>query len=230
MKAPRGSRWIVPVAILGVLVFSGSRASATSPSDTMREFFRQAVAVIDEPRTETHPHEALRKIRQMADAIFDARGAAPAALGPHWHARSPAERAEFTRVFGHLLEQAYLTWIKSLIGGQQRIHIRYEDETTHDGLAMVKTTIRAKDGRSVPFDYLMRMSNGRWTIRDVIVDRVSLIENYRAQFKRVLATAPYSVLITSMRAKTTGDTVVRADMIESAASTSLGREVRSQAP
>jgi ABC-type transporter MlaC component len=94
---------------------------------------------------------------------------------------------------------------------------------------MVKTTIQAKDGRSVPFDYLMRMSHGRWTIRDVIVDRVSLIENYRAQFKHVLATAPYSTLMASMRAKTTDDTVVRAGMIEPVASAS-GREVRPQAP
>ena len=228
MKTPRGSRWIVPVAILVVLVFSCSRASATSPSDTLREFFRQAVAVIDDPRTETHPQEALGKIRQLADTIFDVRGAAPAALGPHWAARSPAERAEFTRVLGHLLEQAYVTWIKSLIGGQ-RIHIRYEGETTHDAVAMVKTTIQAKDGRSVPFDYLMRMSHGRWTIHDVIVDRVSLIENYRAQFKRVLATAPYSALMASMRAKTTDDAVVKAGVIDVVGS-ALGRDVRWQGP
>jgi phospholipid transport system substrate-binding protein len=228
MKTPRRSRWIVPVAILGVLIFSCGRAAATSPSDTLREFFRQAVAVIDDPRTETHPQEALDKIRQMADAIFDVREAAPAALGPHWHARSPAERAEFTRVFGHLLEQAYLTWIKALTGGQ-RIHIRYEGETTHEAVTMVRTTIQAKDGRHVPFDYLMRMSHGRWTIRDVMVDRVSLLENYRAQFKRVLATAPYSALMASMRAKTAGDTVVRAGVIDAVGS-ALGRDARWQAP
>jgi phospholipid transport system substrate-binding protein len=228
MKTPRGSRWIVPISVLGVLLFSSSRSSAASPSDTLREFLTQAIAVADDPRTETHPQEALRKIRQTADTIFDVREAAPAVLGPHWHARSPAERAEFTRVFGHLLEEAYLTWIKSLIGGH-RIHITYEGETRNDAVAMVKTTIQAKGGRSVPFDYLMRMSHGRWTIRDVIVDRVSLIENYRAQFTHVLATTPYSALIASVRAKTTDDTVVRAGMIGPIAS-ALGREVRSQAP
>ena len=227
MKTPRRTRWMVPVTILGVLVLSYSRASAISPSDTLREFFRQAVAVVDDPRTETHPQEALRTIRKMADTVFDVREAAPAALGPHWNARSLAEREEFTLLFGRLLEQAYLNWVTSLIGGQ-RIHIRYEDETTHDVAALVKTTIQAKDGRSVPFDYRMTMSQGRWTIRDVIVDRVSLIDNYRAQFKHLLATAPYSALIASMRAKTT-DEMVKANTIESAAS-AVGREGHSQAP
>jgi phospholipid transport system substrate-binding protein len=218
---------MVPVAILGILVFSCSRASAMSPGDTLREFFRQAVAVVDDPRTETHPQEALRTIRKMADTVFDVREAAPAALGPHWAVRSPAEREEFTLLFGHLLEQAYLNWVTSLIAGQ-RIQIRYEGETTYGAAVVVRTTIQAKDGRSVPFDYRMMMSRGRWTIRDVIVDRVSLIDNYRAQFKRLLATAPYSALIASMRTKTSDETV-KARTIEPAAS-AVSREVRPQGP
>ena len=55
-----------------------------------------------------------------------------------------------------------------------------------------------------------------------------LIDNYRAQFKRVLATAPYSALVASIRAKTTDDTV-KAGTTEFAAST-VSREGRSQAP
>ena len=199
-----------------------------SPGDTLREFFRQAVAVVDDPRTETHPEEALRKIRKMADTVFDVREAAPTALGPHWNARSPAEREEFTLLFGRLLEQAYLNLVTSLIGGR-RINIRYEDETTDGTAALVKTTIQAKDGRSVPFDYRMTMRQGRWTIRDVMVERVSLMDNYRAQFKRMLATAPYSALVASMRAKTSDDTVVKARTTESA-TLAVGREGRSQAP
>ena len=200
-----------------------------SPSDTLREFFRQAVAVVDDPRTETHPQEALRKIRKIADTVFDVREAAPAALGPHWNARSPAEREEFALLFRQLLEQAYLNLVTSLIGGQ-RIHIRYEDETTDGAAALVKTTIQAKDGRSVPFDYRMAVRQGRWTIRDVVVDRVSLIDNYRAQFKHVLATTPYSTLIASMRAKTSGDPVVSDRPTTEFATLAVGREGRSQSP
>ena len=227
MKIPRRSRWMIPVAVLGILVCSWGRASAMSPSDTLREFFRQAVAVVDDPRTETHPQEALRKIRKIADTVFDVREAAPTALGPHWNARSPAEREEFTLLFRQLLEQAYLNWVTSLIRGQ-RISIRYEGETTDGAAALVKTTIQAKDGRTVPFDYRMTMRQGRWSIRDVVVDRVSLIDNYRAQFKHLLATAPYSALIASMRAKTSDDTV-KAGAPESVP-LAVGREGRSQAP
>ena len=174
------------------------------------------VELSDDARTETHPQETLRKIRKMADTVFDVREAAPAAVGPHWAVRSTAEREEFILLFGRLLEQAYLNWVTSLIGGQ-RIQITYEGEMTEGTVGVVRTTIQAKDGRSVPFDYRMLMSRGRRTIRDVIVDRVSLIDNYRAQFKRLLATAPYSALIARMRAKTTEE-MVKVGTIESAAS------------
>ncbi len=133
------SRWMIPVAIAGILALSWSPASALSASDTMRDFFRQAVAVIEDPRTEAHPQEALRKIRAMADTLFDVREAAPAALGPHWAARSPAEQEEFTRLFGRLVEQAYLTWVASLIGGQ-RIQFKFGDETRHGTAALVTAT------------------------------------------------------------------------------------------
>jgi len=219
---------MIPVAIAGILALSWSPASALSASDTMRDFFRQAVAVIEDPRTEAHPQEALRKIRAMADTLFDVREAAPAALGPHWAARSPAEQEEFTRLFGRLVEQAYFTWVASLIGGQ-RIQFKFGDETRHGTAALVKTTIQAKDGRSVPLDYRMSMRQGRWTVRDVVVDNVSLLDNYRAQFKYVLASAPYSTLIATMRAKTAEGVPVSAGTTRPETS-AMGRDVWSQAP
>jgi phospholipid transport system substrate-binding protein len=219
---------MVSVAVLGILLLSGSRAWAMSPSDTLREFFQQAVAVIDDPRAETHPQEALSKIRKIANTVFDVREAAQMALGPHWAIRSAAEREEFILLFGQLVELAYLNWVTSLISGKG-IYIQYEGEATHGAHSVVQTTIQAKDGRNVPFDYRMVRSHGKWTIRDVVVDGVSLIDNYRAQFKRVLATSPYSTLIASMRAKTSADAFVRGGAGMPTA-TVLGREGRSQAP
>src|SRR6266704_2294851 len=188
---------MVPVAILGILVLSCTRASALSPTDTLREFFHQAVAVVDDPRTETHPQEARLKIRKMAGTVFDVREAAPTALGPHWKARSPAEREEFTLLCGRLLEQAYLNLITSMIGGR-RIDIRYEDETTEGTAALVRTTIQAKDGRSVPFDYRMTMRQGRWTIRDVIVEPLRIMDPYHEPYIHVESSSANSSFPTTI--------------------------------
>ena len=228
MKTAGYSHWRILVALLAVLLWPPHQATAASPADTLREFFRQAIAVVDDPRTETHPQEALRKIRQLADRIFDVREAAPAALGPHWNARSPAEREEFTRLLGQLLEQAYLAWIKSLIGGR-RIDIGYEGETMHGTDAVVRTTVQGRDGRRVPFDYRMSMTRGQWKIRDVLVDRVSIMDNYRAQFRRVLATASYAALIATMRARTTEQTDAKPELTIDATS-AASRDSRPQAP
>jgi cell division septation protein DedD len=51
----------------------------------------------------------------------------------------------------------------------------------------------------MPVDYSMIRGEGRWLVRDVIIEGVSLIANYRAQFARVIRTSSYTALIAKMR-------------------------------
>ena len=60
-------------------------------------------------------------------------------------------------------------------------------------------------------------------VRDVIVDHVSFIDNDRAHFKHLLATASYSPFIASMRAKTT-DNMVNVRTSESAVTVRFTRK------
>jgi outer membrane protein OmpA-like peptidoglycan-associated protein len=220
MKTPRGVGWTVVVAVFVLLVFPVRLASATSATDALRDFFRDAIAVVEDPGIAADPAQALARVRQIADGIFDMREAAPAALGAHWSARSPAEREEFTRLFAGVLEQGYLTVMKALAGGQG-LHVRYVDEVVQGGIALVKTTIQGRDGRAVPIDYRMALRQGRWRIHDVAVEHVSLIDNYRAQFRHVLASEPYAALVAMLRTKTIEAPAATASAIQPSAAVSL---------
>ncbi len=55
--------------------------------------------------------------------------------------------------------------------------------------------IRAKDGTDVRFDYVMTKVGASWLVHDVVVDGVSLIENYRAQVAQVLRASSYAGLV-----------------------------------
>jgi outer membrane protein OmpA-like peptidoglycan-associated protein len=221
MTIPGPWRCAASSTILSVVMLASGPALAvasTSPTDTLRGFFGQAVAVIDDAADQTDRARALDRVRELTHTMFDARAVAPLTLGQEWDARSSAERDEFAHLFGRVLEQAYVTWIKALIGGAG-IQVSYLHEALDDRLATVKTTIRAKDGRDVPVDYRMALIQGRWTIRDVVVDHISLIQNYRAQFRHLLATTSYSTLIDTLRARAN----------ESTATASIA-ESRSQLP
>ena len=64
-------------------------------------------------------------------------------------------------------------------------------EGVNDGRqAVVRTSVMGKDGRDVRMDFTMGRAGERWRVHDVVINGVSLVDNYRAQFARVLRTAP----------------------------------------
>lgn len=81
------------------------------------------------------------------------------------------------------------------------VRIAYRGESTDDAVATVRTTVGNRHGRSVPFDYRMIKRGARWAVRDVVVDGVSLVENYRAQFVKTIHDGSYQELILRMKAK-----------------------------
>jgi ABC-type transporter MlaC component len=61
--------------------------------------------------------------------------------------------------------------------------------------------IRARDGADVRFDYAMTKVGANWLVHDVVVDGVSLIENYRAQIAHVLRASSYAGLVARLRSE-----------------------------
>ena len=71
---------------------------------------------------------------------------------------------------------------------------------TGDRQAVVRTSVTARDGSDVPMNYAMSRIGERWKVYDVVINGVSLVENYRAQFARVLQTSSYAELMERLRA------------------------------
>ena len=181
-------------------------ALAASPTDTLKEFFTRAnvvLQVVDLTHELAKPRQA---IRDLVNETFDFRRAAAIALGSVWLSRPPDEQDAFTRLFAVFLERGFVATIgskASVAGGMQ---IRYLGESIDGEAARVATTLRTRSGQDLPVDYWMVHQGAHWKVQDVVVDGVSLVMNYRAQFSRVLAASPYAELITRMQVETPAET------------------------
>lgn len=82
-------------------------------------------------------------------------------------------------------------------GGGMRIN--YLGETVDRDHATVRTAIESRGGRVVPLTYEMSYRDRRWLVSDMMIDGISLVANYRAQFDRVVRTWSYRELIERMR-------------------------------
>jgi phospholipid transport system substrate-binding protein len=208
---------LLPLVALALASLAGPAAWAGSPSETLRDLFAAANRIVLDPATAERPMERLRELRKLVNDAFDFRGAAELALGSEWQARTPAEQQEFVRLFADLLERAYLYRVAAQASVSGGVRVSYLGESVERDLATVETAVERKDGGEVRLDYRMAQRGERWLVRDVAVEGVSIVANYRAQFQRVIQGASYPKLVSQMRAKT-GDlpTASRVVMVEPA--------------
>lgn len=180
-------------AMLAVMLFSGIASAESSGRAQIEEFFRRATVILSEGRDADRARD---EVRVLAHALFDGRRAARSALGAEWEKRSGAEREEFSRIFTAVLERAYVEMVRARLPRDRppAVHVVAEDITGHR-TATVRTRVQAKDSSDVRIDYLMTRPDAEWLVHDIVIDGVSLVENYGAQFARVLRTSSYSELV-----------------------------------
>jgi len=184
-------------AALGIAI--AQPAWAASPTEVLEAFFGRANAILRSADTESGTEEPRQAIHALVNEVFDYRDAAARALGPAWQSRTPAQQAEFVRLFADFIERGYIAFIgmkASVTGG---LKIRYLEESVTGDSAAVATTLLTRNGSDLDVDYFMVRRGGRWMVRDVVVDGMGLVANYRAQFNRILSTGTYADLVARMR-------------------------------
>ena len=172
-------------------------ATAGAPTDQLKQRIDKVVQILDDPSSKDKPDERRARIRKIAEDIFDYGDTARRALGRHWDARTPQERQEFSKLFSDLLDHGYISKI-DLYQGEK---VTYTGESIDGDEATIKTKIVTPKGAEVPVDYRVHQKNGRWLVYDVIIEGVSLVSSYRAQFNKIVQTESYAALVEKLRAK-----------------------------
>ena len=184
---------------LGILLFiQAVLVAASEPGDQVRQTVDNLLETLKDPQLagDNNKNERRQKLKQLIYQRFDFTEMAKRSLGSEWRRRSPAEQKEFVQLFGDFLERTYLDQIESY----SRERVRYLEQQRADGhYAKVPTRIVDSKGQEYAVDYRLHNVNGDWKVYDVIVEDVSLVNNYRAQFSRVLAKSSFQELLEAMK-------------------------------
>lgn len=197
---------LLPTMLLVGLWLAGAAESA-SPTETLRATYAEANAIITALMTGQPPIDSfdalfignrLTAIGTLFSKAFDFRAAAERTLGAQWKARTAAEQKDFTALFANFVQRGFMSWLASVaavdrVTGVMAVH--YLGETVDRDRASVRTSIGRRGGGEVRLDHNMVYLNTRWVVRDVTIDGVSLVANYRARFERVIRTSSYQDLV-----------------------------------
>jgi len=197
LMTPR--RALTVAAALLVAVSLQPRAWAGEPAEQLLAGIDRVLQVLDDPAMKPEAKAAERRaaIRRIASDIFDIEEISRRTLGRHWQVLTEVERAEFVQAFGDLLKRSYFM----KIDGQSVEKIALVGEAIDDDQAIVRTTIKTRQGTEIPVDYHMTRRGDRWRAYDVAIAGVSLVANYRSQFERVIQRTSYQHLVKQVREK-----------------------------
>lgn len=196
MRAARRS--VVTVLALALSTLLAPAAGlAGEPTEQLRTQLERVLKTVQDPELKKTGRVAQRRaVRKVADEIFDYADTARRALSRHWAQRSAAEREEFVALFADLFEHAYISKVE-LFEGER---VAYLGDTVEGGEATVRTRFLTKQGSDVHVDYRMqRGRSGRWVVYDVLIEGVSLVDNYRTQFNSVIQRSSYQELVRKLK-------------------------------
>ncbi len=140
------------------------------------------------------------EVRKLVGEFLDYDELAKRSLSRHWDGLTPKQRAEFTETLRQLVERSYLKQVH----GSPNYNIKYDKETKDGNEATVDATLHTTSrGKKVDIalEYKMIGKDGKWVVYDVLTDDQSMLENYRAEFNKIISKDGFDALIKRMKKK-----------------------------
>jgi phospholipid transport system substrate-binding protein len=193
-------RSVLPGLLILVLLISPLPAAAESPLDTVKKNVNSVLEVLRNPalQGEANKQAKEQKIEEIAEQFFDFVALSKLTLGRSWRNFNKQQQKEFVSLYRTILKQAYMDRI--LAYTNEKVVFDREIMLSEDR-AEVRTTIITKSAE-VPLDYRLVLEDGKWKVYDVIAEGISLVMNYRSQFREILANNPPEKVLKILREKT----------------------------
>ncbi|MDA8078561.1 MAG: ABC transporter substrate-binding protein [Nitrospiraceae bacterium] len=175
--------------------------SAGEPTEQVRQTADEVVKILrnKELKRPEKKEERRRKLRGVVDRQFDFEEMAKRSLGIYWNKRTPQERKEFVALFSDLLQNTYIRKIERYESGDEKVN--YLSEKVEGQYAVVKTEIITSKGSPIPVDYKIFKDKNKWEVYDIIIEGVSLVNNYRSQFRQIITSVSYEELVKRLKDK-----------------------------
>src|SRR5262245_5449384 len=192
---------ILAISLLLSVLLETAVAVAGVPTDQIKSTVDRALVVLKDPSLKPAAKTKARRdqLKQILYARFDFTEMAKRSLGSNWPRRTPQEQAEFIPLFTDVLEHAYADIIESYI--DDNLKIVYVGERIDGTFADVNSKIITGKGEEYSLNYKAHMVGNEWKIYDVVAENISLVNNYRSQFNRVISKDSYEELVRRLKDK-----------------------------
>lgn len=190
----------ISVAVFIMMSVTSTCLWAGEAGDLVKQTIDNGLRVLKDPALagKDKTLERRRILWEEIGSIFNMEEMAKRALGRYWKERTPEERKEYVELFTALIKNTYLEKTDTYSGEKVVLLKERQDE----GYCKVQTNFITRTGKEIAVDFSMINNNGKLQIYDIIIEGVSLVNNYRSQFNDFLLKSSFKELVQNMREKT----------------------------
>ena len=173
-----------------------SKAEAAKAARFIRIKHNKVRQVLRKPDTPKRAEE----LTELLGEFLDYKRLTQLSLDKEWDSRSPRERQQFVNLLRQLVERQYQRNMESTL----KYKVKWVGTEPIETGVKVKSSARSvKKKRQPPIaiDYSMSPAGKEWKVFDIFTDEVSLVKNYKRQFRRVIKEEGWSGLIGRMEKK-----------------------------
>ena len=191
------------IKIAGVGIFmifcSLLPAYAGAPLSTVQANVDKVLDVLRDPALKGDSAKVAKKdkLRSIYGSMFDEVELSKRTLARNWNKLNTAQRQEFVQLYQEVLEKAYVDKILSYTDEK----IVFDKESMLSGNQSEVLTKIVTSSKTIPISYRMIMKDGKWKVYDVVIENVSLVQNYRTQFNDILEKNAPEQLLETLRKK-----------------------------
>ena len=171
-------------------------ASDYSPTKSVKSTITDVLSILGNGELKQPGRSAERRqqVEQVIRRRVNVRQMAQRSLGSPWAKLSDRERQGFENLFVELIRDTVANKIDQYFDDQ----VVYLDEQREGSCAQVRTNlVGPKIDTSV--DFRLENQSGEWLVYDVVIDRASIVRNYRTQFGRIIRDSTYAGLVEKMK-------------------------------
>ncbi len=191
-------RRLYGLVLLGVWLFASTPlVSAATATEGVKSLLEKVMEIQNRPDLQSPEQRTARAqlVRQLIAESFLGTEMARESLKEQWQGLPPDKRQEFVTLFTDLFQDSYTRMVLNYLKQQA---IEYLGEQTMPESIHVQTSI-IRANEHIPVDYAVVQKEGRWFVRDVTIDGVSIVGNYQSQFRRVIQAQSFDELVKKMR-------------------------------
>ncbi len=196
MLKQRPAFWIFPVLIAFACLALPTFSVASEITDDLKATIDEVIKIVTDESLKNDPVKRRAMLRTVTDKRFNYEFMAMKTLDKAWGIRTPEERKQFTLIFKKLLENMYAGKLEAYRDEK----IEYVKEEKIDRFAVVSTKVIRRDAE-IDVNYKLFNANGSWKIIDFKIENVSMVDNFKAQFTKIIRKKKYEGLVTKLQDK-----------------------------